>query len=66
MTTGIKKCREAKGWSQYRLAKESGVSQGRISEIEAGKGSPSLGTLRALAKALGVTLDELAGERGTR
>ena len=66
MTTDIEKCRKAKAWSQYKLAKESGVTQPTISRIEAGKYNPSHGTLRALAKALGVTLDELAGERGTR
>lgn len=37
MNENLKRLRMAKGWSQTRLAKESGVSQTYISELEAGK-----------------------------
>jgi len=51
--------REEKGLSQYRLAKEAGVGQGRISQIESGKNpSPTTATLQKIASALGVSMAE--------
>lgn len=44
--------RERSGLSQTDLATESGVSQGRISELEAGDMNVRPGTANALAKAL--------------
>ncbi len=58
----IKAYREANGWTQTRLADESGVSQTYISELEAGKYSPNLSILRKLAYALGVPINELLQE----
>jgi transcriptional regulator with XRE-family HTH domain len=53
----LQQLREARGFSQLRLAKLSKVSQGYISAIEAGqKTNPGIETLRKLAKALGVPL----------
>ena len=34
--------REKLGWSQYRLAKEAGIAQSFMNEIEKGKKTPSL------------------------
>ncbi|MBP2652591.1 MAG: family transcriptional regulator [Firmicutes bacterium] len=51
--------REKRGLSQYRLAKEAGVGQGRISQIESGKNpSPTTATLQKIAQALGVSMSE--------
>ena len=65
MTLGqrLKQLREMAGLSQNALAKKSGVRRPTISEVEAGnqKGL-TLENGRRLARALGVTLDLLAGE----
>ncbi len=56
----LKNVREEKGMTQEELEKRSGVSRQTISAIENGKGgSVKTGTLIALAKALGVTLDAI-------
>jgi len=51
-----------KAWSQYRLAKESGVPQATISRILKGDmpQGPEVGTLRALAKCLGISFTWLS------
>lgn len=50
----LKTLRTQQGLSQYRLAKESGVAQSVISQIEAGRGNPTMRTIDRLAQALGV------------
>ena len=45
--------------SQRQLAKESGVSQGMISQIEAGNKEGGLRTLESLAQALGMAFEDL-------
>ena len=54
--------RQAKGWSQTRLARESGVSQTYISDLEAGRSNPTVPVLKRLAAALGVRVSDLIGE----
>jgi phage repressor protein C with HTH and peptisase S24 domain len=49
---------DKKGWSQYRLAKESDVPQGTISRILSGS-NPRSGTIESIAKALGVSVDAI-------
>lgn len=61
----LRKLREMKNWSQTRLAKESGVSQTYISELEAGKSAPTIPIVMKLAKALGVSVSELLEEDRT-
>lgn len=57
----LRKLREERSLSIARLAQKSGITQGYLSQIEAGKRpTPGLQTLIALATALRVTLDELA------
>ena len=56
----IKALRTAKGWTQARLAEESGVEPSNISHIERAATKLSLPTLVNIANALGVTLDEIA------
>jgi len=53
--------RKKRGLTQAALAKEVGVTQAYLSEIESGKKEASVGVLRDLAKALKVTVDELVG-----
>lgn len=48
-----------KGWSQKRLADAIGTSQPHIARIENGRDNVLLATANALARALGVSLDEV-------
>lgn len=59
----IRELREARGLSGNALAKLAGISQGHLRDIEIGRHkSPTLETARAIARALGVTLDNLIRE----
>ena len=61
----IRRLREAKGLSGLALARLSGVTQGHLWALEAGKvANPGAAVLQALARALGVTVDELLHEPG--
>ena len=40
------------GWSQYRLAKEVGITQSFMNEIESGKKSPSIEVFFRICEAL--------------
>jgi transcriptional regulator with XRE-family HTH domain len=55
----VKRLREAKGWSQTKLAVEAGMSVSGISMIENGHRNLSTTTLAKLAKALGVGVRDL-------
>jgi transcriptional regulator with XRE-family HTH domain len=57
----VRQLREAKDWSQGRLATYSGVSRAQISRIESGQRRPSAEVLMKLAKALDTTTDYLLG-----
>ena len=60
----LESIRRLRMWTQARLAREAGVSPTTISGIETGKtGRPHFGTLGKLARALGVTPEELLGPR---
>lgn len=59
----VARLREARGWSQSELARRSDVSQAFISSLEGGRrGKASTDTAHALARALGVTVDDLLWE----
>ena len=51
--------REFRGLSMQDLAAKSGVVQSYLSEIETGKKPGSLAAMKAVAEALGVTIDDL-------
>jgi len=52
--------REAKGLSQERLARMADVANNTIIKIESGKNqNPTLDTLKKIAKALGISVDDL-------
>jgi len=54
--------RKKRGMSQDNLAKRAGITQGYLSEIEIGRKSGDVRTLRKLADALKVSLDSLVPE----
>jgi len=56
----IEKQLKIKGWSMYRLAKESGVHPSNFSNLKAGRMKEMSGTnMCKIADALEVSLDEL-------
>lgn len=63
----LRAARERQGWSREELAAESGLSWSAIAQIESGRRRKvRLGSLEALADALDVSLDYLAGRRRPR
>jgi len=58
--------RKAAGYTQVELAKELGISQRMVSYYEGRAEHPPTGILPALAKALGVTTDELLGVQAVK
>ena len=60
ITKNLRKLRESKKLSQEKLARLANVANNTIVKIEAGKNqNPTLDTLEKIAKALGVSVDEL-------
>lgn len=57
--SALQAIRERTGLTQTELATLTGVSQGRISELEAGQLNVRPGTIKALAEALDVPLAAL-------
>ena len=55
----VRGIREGLGWSQYRLAEETGMSKGMINFLEAGLRNFTLPTLERVAGALGTTAARL-------
>ena len=49
--------REARGWTVYRLAKETGLSAQTLHNLEGGS-APGWQTVLRLAQALGVSVEE--------
>lgn len=63
----IKEVREQRHWTQDKLAKETKISKGFLSEVENNKGTGNIGAdyVLRIANALGVSLDYLLrGEVG--
>lgn len=48
----VRQCREARGWSQERLAEYSDLSRSYVGEIERGSVIASLATVEKLAKSM--------------
>jgi len=55
----VRRLREAKGWSQAKLAGETGMAVSGISQIENDKRNPNAATLTKLARALEVEVADL-------
>jgi transcriptional regulator with XRE-family HTH domain len=62
----IKEVREAKGWTQERLATESDVSKSFLSEVEKHGKNISLDLLLKVATALGASVGYLASGEGAQ
>lgn len=59
MKNNLQKIRWEKNLSQKTLSQKSGVSQSVISSVENGLTTPNLATALRLAKALGVSVEEI-------
>jgi transcriptional regulator with XRE-family HTH domain len=62
----LRRLRESRGWTMYRLAKLSGISKEGIHKLERTGSDPKLSTLTKLVAAFGVPWDELLPEQRTR
>ena len=51
-----------RGWTEYRLAKECGLSQSTIGNIYRRNTTPSIDTLEIICKACGITLSQFFAE----
>ena len=60
----LRRLRTARGLSAAALARESGVARATLTELEAGRGNPTVETLYGLARVLGVTFADLLVEAG--
>ncbi|HLI31216.1 MAG TPA: helix-turn-helix transcriptional regulator [Solirubrobacteraceae bacterium] len=56
----IRRAREAKGDSQEALAFHAGITTGTLQRLELGHSDPAWSTVRAVARALDLSLRELA------
>ena len=60
----VKRLRTAQGLSQAELARQSGIAKATLSQLEVGRGNPTIETLFALSRVLrvplGALLDEIA------
>jgi transcriptional regulator with XRE-family HTH domain len=63
---GVRRLREAQGWSQERLAEYANLNRSYIGEIERGVVIASLLTVEKLAAALQVTPSELLRQGAAR
>jgi molybdate-binding protein/DNA-binding XRE family transcriptional regulator len=57
----LRLARQARGFSQQQLAGMAGVSRQAVSAVEAGLSDPSLRVALALARALGLSVEEMFG-----
>lgn len=55
----VKRVREQKKMSQGDICRATGFDRAYMSNIEAGKGNPTLVTIEKIASALGVPIDKL-------
>ncbi|MAF20092.1 MAG: DNA-binding protein [Parcubacteria group bacterium] len=56
----VRKARKKAGLSQDKLAREAGVAYNTVVKIESGENkNPTIETLRSIAKALDVSVDEI-------
>ena len=54
----LQKLLDARGWSMYRLAKESGLTESTIANIYRRNAIPSIMTLESVCKGFGITLSQ--------
>lgn len=58
----LRKLMADRGWTEYRLAKESGLSQSTLANIFSRNTVPSIATLEMICKAFQITLAQFFAE----
>ena len=58
----LRELQQRYGWSDYRIAKEAGLSPNTVSNIYRRGNTPSRVTLEALCKAFGITMAQFFAE----
>ena len=58
----IRQLMEERNWTDYRLAKESGLSHSTVTNMFNRNNAPTLPTLEAVCKAFGITLSQFFTE----
>jgi len=58
----IKQLKNERGWSNYRLAKECGMSEGALNNLFRLNNQPTIPTLEALCKGFGLSLSQFFAE----
>lgn len=58
----LRQLMDTRGWTEYRLAKESGLSQSTLSNIFKRNTVPSIVTLEAICRAFNITLSQFFAE----
>ena len=53
---------QQRGWTDYKIAKEAGLSSNTVSNIYRRNNVPSIPTLEALCKAFGITMAQFFAE----
>lgn len=53
-----------RGWTEYRLAKEAGLSHSTITNMFSRQTAPSVPTLEAICNGFGITLSQFFSEDG--
>ncbi|GLG01195.1 hypothetical protein Alches_12340 [Alicyclobacillus hesperidum subsp. aegles] len=66
METRLKKLLKERGLKQGWVAEQTGISLGAMSAIVNGKSDPTLRSARAIARVLGVSIEELWPEEDER
>jgi XRE family transcriptional regulator, regulator of sulfur utilization len=64
VANNLRRVRVRRGLSLSAVARTAGISKSTLSELEQGKGNPSIDTLWALAQALNITFSELFVDDG--
>ena len=59
----LRQLMQERGWSEYRLAKESGLSESTLANIFRRNTVPSIGTLEMICRAFGITISQFFAER---
>lgn len=58
----IKQLRDERGWSNYKLAKESNISPNVLNTLFRRNNMPAMVTIESLCKGLGITLSQFFAE----
>jgi len=54
----IKQLRDERGWSNYRLAREAGISEGSLNNLFRLNNQPTISTLEAICSGLEINLSQ--------